>query len=341
MEELVEIDYEKLNRSQKLALFLILIGPEQASMIMQRLDDGQIELLCREITHFRMVPAAIQQNVIDEFSDIIGQGLSSVLGGARFAQKTLEMAKGDFKAASLLGRIAPIGDTSSVISEIAEMDVRQIFNLIKYEQAQTIAFVMSYLTPSKAAELLIMVHGEQREEVVERIGMMDTTTIDNMNKVVFSLRKHVDQKEQPALHDIGGVRLVADLLNRIEKTVSKGLLTKIEERNPTLGSQIQRKMFSFDDLIQLSTRDLQRVMREIESSDLVVALKAANDNLQRALLGAVSKRAAETLMEEMEMLGPVRLKDVEAAQDRIIQSVRSLEEDGEITLDKEGSDVLV
>jgi len=341
MDEIAKIDYEKLNRMQRLALFLIVIGAEQASHILGGFDEAQIEQICREITNFKLVPRDVQAKVLEEFTGIVGLSVGAALGGSRYAYKTLEMAKGDYKAQTMLGRVAPVGDSTEVITEIAEMDTRQIFNLIKYEQAQTIAFVISNLTPTKAAEVVMMVDPVQREEVIERIGIMNATTADNMNKVVFALRKNIDTKEQPSTHRVGGVRLVADLLNRLDKSVSKTLLTKIEERNPSLGNMIQRKMFSFDDLISLSNRDLQRVMREIESSDLVVALKSANENLQNALLGAVSKRAAETLREEMEMLGPVRLKDVEAAQDRIIQSVRQLEEDGEVTIDQEGSDVIM
>lgn len=337
-----DINYETLSRVQKLALFMIVIGPEQASRIIQDFDEMEIEAVCREIANFNIVEEPLQQKVLEEFSGIIGKSLGSVLGGSTFAHRALEMAKGDYKATSLLSRIGPMGNSNQVMEEVSELDTRQIFNLIRYEQAQTIAFVVSYLSPKKAAEILMMITPEMREEVVERIGIMNPTKLENVNKVVQSIRRHVNQKDAATtLQQSGGVRVVADLLNLIDKDISKTLLTKLEERNPALGQAIQRKMFSFDDLVNLSTRDLQRVMREIESNDLVVALKSANARLQEALLGAVSKRAAETLKEEMEMLGPVRLRDVEAAQDRIIQAVRSLEEEGEITLDQGKSDVIL
>lgn len=338
---LPQIDYGSLNRTQKLALFLIVIGPEHAAQILKDFDEIETEQLCREIANFDIISEGIQQQVLEDFSEIIGSCLGAVLGGSRFAQKALGIAKGDYKAAALLGRIGPIGNSTEVISEIAEMDSRQIFNLIRNEQAQTIAFVMSHLTSQKASEILMMITPEQREGVVERIGIMTATKQENVNKVVRTIRKHVNPKDQTVtLQHSGGVRQVADLLNFIQKDVSKNLLAKIEERNPALGQAIQRKMFSFDDLIKLSARDLQRVMREIESNDLVIALKSANTRLQDVLLGAVSKRAAETLREEMSMLGPVRLKDVEGAQDRIIQAVRALEEEGEISLDQGGADVV-
>ncbi|MDP0499633.1 MAG: flagellar motor switch protein FliG [Verrucomicrobiota bacterium JB022] len=337
-----DIKYEGLNRFQKLALFLIVIGPEQAAQILQQFDEFEIEMIVREIANFRIIGEDVQRMAIDEFSEIIGTSFGAILGGTPFAQKALEMAKGDYKASTLMGRIAPLSTSTEVMSELSEMDTRMIYNLIRNEQPQTLAFVMSYLSSKKASEVLMMVPQETREEVIERIGTMDKTTPDNVQKVIENIRRHASQKEPTSgMSQSGGVRAVADLLNLLDKNLSKTLLTKLSERNPNLGQAIQRKMFSFDNLISLSQRDLQRVMREIESNDLVVALKAANKPLQQALLGAVSKRAAETLMEEMDMLGPVRLKEVEAAQDRIIQTVRQLEEEGEITIDGGGGDVLV
>ncbi|KAF0096113.1 MAG: flagellar motor switch protein FliG [Puniceicoccaceae bacterium 5H] len=335
-----DIKYEGLNRMQKLALFLIVIGPEQAAQILQQFDEFEIEQLVREIANFRIIGDDVQRAVVDEFSEIIGTSFGAILGGTAFAQKALEMAKGDYKASSLMGRISPVSTSTEVMSELSEMDTRLIFNLIRNEQAQTLAFVMSYLSPQKASEILMMVPLETREEVIERIGTMDQTTPENVQKVIENIRRHANLKETTSMSQSGGVRAVADLLNLLDKNLSKTLLTKLTERNPTLGQSIQRKMFSFENLISLSQRDLQRVMREIDSTDLVVALKSANKPLQQALLGAVSKRAAETLMEEMDMLGPVRLKEVEAAQDRIIQNVRQLEEEGEITIEG-GGDVMV
>jgi flagellar motor switch protein FliG len=170
---------------------------------------------------------------------------------------------------------------------------------------------------------------------------MESTSLEHVGRVVNILKKQFDSKHKPTMHRSGGVRAVADLLNLMDKDTSKTLLSKLEERAPQLGLQIRRKMFSFEDLIRIDPADLQRVARELEMADLVVAMKSANSNLQEALLGAVSKRAAESMREEMEMLGPVRLKEVEAAQDNIIQVVRRLEEEGEITLDFGGENSMV
>lgn len=334
------IDYNSLTKVQKLALFFIVVGPEVSAELLKTFEDAEIESICREISNFTIISEDVQNKVVEEFSDVISMSLGSILGGARFAQRTLELAKGDYKAANLLSRIAPVGNSTEVIQEISDMEPRQIHNLVRGEQAQTIAFIISHLSHEKAASLISMLTPEVSEEVIERIGAMEYTSLEHVGKVVGCLRKHFDTKHKPTMHRSGGVRAVADLLNLMDKEHSKTLLVKLEERNPQLGMQIRRKMFSFEDLIRLDANDLQRVTRELEMSDLVVAMKSAHISLQDAILRSVSKRAAESLREEMEMLGPVRLKEVESAQDRIIQIVRRLEEEGEISLDGGGGNII-
>jgi flagellar motor switch protein FliG len=237
--------------------------------------------------------------------------------------------------------VGPTGTSIDVIKDIAEMEGRQICNLIKNEQAQTIAFVLSYLETAKAAEILTMLSPEVREEVVERLGTIESTSLELVGKVVRSLGKHFDVKARPTFHRSGGVRSVADVLNALDKDISKSLLAKIEERNAALGSAVRKKMFGFEDLLRLSQQDLQRVMREVDSANLAVAMKSASETLRNKIYGAISKRAAESLKEEISMLGPVRLRDVEQGQDAIIQVVRRLEEEGEVSLEAQESNVVV
>ncbi|HCJ12454.1 MAG: flagellar motor switch protein FliG [Verrucomicrobia bacterium GWF2_51_19] len=335
-----KVNYEGLNRHQKMAYFLVLVGPDSAAQILKDFDDEEIETVCREIAAVRIVERDIQRKIIDEFSSIIGDSVGGILGGSGFAQKALEKARGDYKAATIISHIAPVGSTTDLIEEVSDMEPRQIFNLMRYEQAQTIAFLISYLNPQKAADVISMLPLDGREEVVERIGSMGKTSSAMLSKVVKTLKKHIVTSDQHTKHISGGVRAVADLLNVLDKDISKTLLAKIEERNAQLGSDIRRKMFSFDDLIRISVPDLQRITREIEMADLVLALKSANQSLMEHLFKAVSKRAAETLKEELELLGPVKLKDVEAAQDRIIQVVRGLEDKGEISIESGGDRVI-
>jgi len=337
--EFEPIQYDKLTKKQKLAIFLITVGPEAASMLLETFDDFEVEQIVSEVTIYPMIDREIQDKVVAEFSDVIGESLGSILGGANFAQKTLEMAKGEYKAANIMGRITPGATSNDMIKEICDMEPRQIFNLIRDEQPQTIAFVTSYLNTEKCVALVEMLNPELREEVVERIGTMEGTSSEMIRKVVSTLKLHVDTKEKPTLMTSGGLRHVADILNVLDKETSKALINKLEERNPELGQMVRKKMFSFEDLIRLDLGDLQRVTREVEMSDLVMALKAAQPALQEMIFKSVSKRAAETLKDEMDMLGQVKMKEVEAAQDRIIQIVRRLEEEEEITLDADGEKI--
>jgi flagellar motor switch protein FliG len=334
-------DFSKLTRQQKLAIFLIILGPEPAAEIMRHLDDTDIELVCREMAQFTMVSEALRQKVLEEFSPIIGQSIAATMGGLDYARRALEIARGDYKAGSIIGRLGPAGTAVEVIKDISEMEGRQIYNLVKNEQPQTISFVLSYLDGPKAAEIFALLSPDLREEVIERLGTIDSTSLDLVSKIVRNLGKHFDNKVRPTYHRSGGVRAVADLLNGIDKEMSKNLLARIEERNAHLGAAIRKKMFSFEDLGRLANADLQRVLREVDSANLAVSMKSASEQLKEKIFGAISKRAAESLKDEISMLGPVRLKDVEVSQDAIIQVVRRLEEEGSISLGGEAEGEVV
>jgi flagellar motor switch protein FliG len=330
---MADVDYPKLTRQQRLAVFLICIGPEAAAEVLRHFDDQEIEAICREMAGFPMIADTVQRQALEEFSGIVAGSVGSALGGLAYAQRTLEIAKGDYKANTIMGRVGPAGSAVDVIKDITEMEGRQIFNLIKQEQPQTIAFMLSYLDAAKAGQVFALLSPDLREDVVERLGTIESTSLDLVGKIARSLGKHFDTKSRPAYHSSGGVRAVADLLNELEKDMSKTLLARLEERNAGLGAAIRKKLFSFEDLSRLAAADLQRVLREVDSGNLAISMKSASEPLREKIYAGLSKRAAESLREEIELLGPVKLKDVEAAQDVVIQAVRRLEEEGQIALD--------
>jgi len=333
------MDYSKLTKSQKIAAFLIIIGSEAASEVMRHFDNAQLELICREMAELSIIDGQVRQSLLEEFSGVVATGIGSVLGGADYAQLALEKAKGDYTASMILNRVAPTSRAVEGGEDIRQMDARQILNLVKSEQPQTIAFIMSYLDIAKAAEITLLLPPDMREEVFERLGAMDETSRDIVNKIAKSLSRHLDKKSvQQGLHRSGGVKSAADILNSLDKDTRNTLLTRIEERNAPLGAAIRKKVFSFEDLVRLLPVDLQRVLREVDMADLAIALKSAKAPLVASVMASVSKRAAESLKDDIEMLGPLKAKDVEAAQDKIIQVVRKLEEAEEITLDTGGDD---
>ena len=333
------MDYSKLTKSQKIAAFLIIIGSEAASEVMRHFDNAQLELICREMAELSIIDGQVRQSLLEEFSGVVATGIGSVLGGADYAQLALEKAKGDYTASMILNRVAPTSRAVEGGEDIRQMDARQILNLVKSEQPQTIAFIMSYLDIAKAAEITLLLPPDMREEVFERLGAMDETSRDIVNKIAKSLSRHLDKKSvQQGLHRSGGVKSAADILNSLDKDTRNTLLARIEERNAPLGAAIRKKVFSFEDLVRLLPVDLQRVLREVDMADLAIALKSAKAPLVASVMASVSKRAAESLKDDIEMLGPLKAKDVEAAQDKIIQVVRKLEEAEEITLDTGGDD---
>ncbi len=330
-----DIDFTRLTRQQKLAVFLICIGPESAAEMFKHFDDTEIESICREMTNYPMIPESTQKQAMEEFGSLVATSAGMALGGINYAQRALEICKGNYKASAIINRVGPVSNSNVVMNEIAEMEGRQIFNLIKQEQPQTISFVLSYLEPAKAGEIFALLSPELREDVIERLGTIESTPVELVGKIVRSLGKHFDTKARPVLHNSGGVRAVAGLLNTLEKEMSKTLLARIEERNAILGAAVRKKLFSFEDLLRLQLTDLQRVLREVDSGNLAISMKSASELLRDKIYAGLSKRAAESLKEEIELLGPVRLKDVEAAQDVIIQAVRRLEEEGQISLDSD------
>jgi flagellar motor switch protein FliG len=336
------LDYANLTKPQKTAAFMVLIGAEAAAELLRHFDDIETEIIVREMANLPLVDQEAQQSLVEEFIELIGSGVTSALGGMGFAKQTLDLARGPQTAAHILQRAIPPSTSIDAVRELSLMEPRQIFNLIKGEQPQTIAFVLSYLDTAHAAEIVPLLTEDKRDEVVQRLADMEPTSLDLVSKVMNNLNKHVDaRQQQAALSRRGGAEAAAQLLNRLESKMGKGILGKIDERNAALGSAIRKKMFTFDDFVRVSSPDLQRILREVETRDLAISLKSAREPLKKAFFAGMSKRAAEGLKEEMEMLGPVRMKDVEGAQDRMIAAARGLEEKGEITLVEEEANAVV
>jgi len=338
---MAEIDYAKLSRQQKLAIFLIVIGPEAAADVLRQFGDQEAEQLCREMSQFPMIPEPIQREALEAFSGLVAQSATSALGGLSYAQRALGLAKGDNKASSIMGRLGPVGRPVQVINDISEMEGRQIFNLLKSEHPQTIAFVLSHLESSKAAEVFSLFSPDLRDELIERLGTIESTSLALVDKIARSLGRHFDAKVRPTFHHSGGVRSVAGLLNELEKGVSKTLLAHLDERNNALGAEVRKQMFGFEEIGRLQQADMQRLLREVDTVQLATALKGASEPMRAKVFGALTKRAAEGLREELDLLSSVKHKEIEVAQDAIIQVVRRLEDEGQISVESDAAESAV
>ena len=333
------MEYTELTKSQKIAAFLVIIGAESASEVMRYFDNAQLDQICKDMAELHVIDGATRQNILTEFTGVVATGMTSVIGGPGYARQALELAKGDYAASVILNRVAPSAGHVEGGDDIRDMEPIQVLNIIKSEQPQTIAFILSYLDTAKAAEITRLLPEDMREEVVELLGSMEETSRDIVVKIARNLNRHMDKKSaQKTMHRSGGVKSAAEILNCMDKETRNGLLSRIDQRNSDLGAAIRKEVFSFEDITRLSSTDLQRIARDIDMADLAKALKTAKPAMVNAFMGSISKRAAESIRDEMEMMGSVKAKDVQAAQDRIMMIVRKLEETEEISLDGGGED---
>jgi len=321
-----------MTRHQKLAALLVLLGVESASQILKNLDEHEVELISTEMSKLTLITQEMRAEILREFSEMAVQASTAVLGGAAYTKSVLEKSVGLFRASDIIGRVAPAPLPVGSMRQIVEMDLRQLFNLLKEEQPQTVALVASYLSPEKTSQLMTMFSDSARDQIIERLATLGPTPVEVVETIVQVLSQKTNVKSTRALSQTGGLKTAADVLNAMDRNFSDPLLTELDRRNPELGQAIRHKMFTFEDLITLEPASLQKIMREVDMRDLAVSLKNASPRLKDALLGCISKRAAETVKEEVSFLGSVKKKDVEAAQLRVVDSVRRLESEGEVEI---------
>jgi flagellar motor switch protein FliG len=324
--------YSTLNRTQKLAAFLILLGPESAGELLRHFNSDQLEAVAREMVAIPYVDPGLRDSILEEFSAVVFQGIQAAIGGVDVTHSSLEAAKGDYLALKLMNRVAP-PSLADLDTGVSEMDGRQIYNLLRAEQLQTIAFILSFMDSKKAADVVRLMPAEQREEVIERLGTMEPTSRDWIKKVSLNLQRHFDRRSQQGIHKSGGVDACADILNSLDKETKKTLLSAMDVRNAELGNAIRKKVFGFEDLARLLPGDLQKVLKEVEISDLAKAFKGAKPEVVASFYKIMSKRQAAGVMEEVDMLPPQRAKDIEKAQELVIAAARKLDEAGDISID--------
>ncbi len=322
-----------LTPTQKLAALMILLGEETASIMLKTFDDNERELISAEMSNLPMLNLEQQTIVLQEFTEMALQANSALVGSVDYTRNVLEKSVGLFKAAEIIGRVGTKRTSVAAMQQLIDLDANGICNLLKEEQPQTIALVVSYLSAQKGSEVLMLLPETVREQVIERIATLASTPIEVVETVGEVLSKKIGQKLTRALNQTGGVKSAAAVLNAMGKEQRQTIINKMDERTPDLVRAIRMKMFTFDDLQTLDPKSLQKVMREVDAAKLAVALSAATESLRKSMLGSLSKRAAETVMDEISNMGKTSLREVESCQDSIIDIVRKLEADGEISLE--------
>ncbi len=331
---------EELTGIQKAAILLIALGPERSSKIFQHLKDDEIEALTLEIANTKSVPSDVKDEVIDEFYEVCLAQQYIAEGGIAYAKELLDKALGEDRARDVIGRL-----TASLqvrpFEFVRKADASQLLNFIQDEHPQTIALILSYLPASQAAAVVGALAPEKQADVAKRIATMDRTSPDVIKEVEKVLEKKLASLVNQDYTIVGGVDSIVNILNTVDRSTEKHIMETLEIEEPELADEIRRKMFVFEDILLLDNRAIQTVLREVENNELAVALKNANEDVQKVIFDNLSSRLATMIKEDMEFMGPVRLKDVEEAQQKIVNIIRKLEDTGEIVISRGGGDEIV
>ncbi|MBQ8199543.1 MAG: flagellar motor switch protein FliG [Lachnospiraceae bacterium] len=325
---------------QKAAILLISLGPEKSSQIFKHLKEEEIEELTLEIANTKSITTQVKDDVINEFYEICLAQQYIAEGGIGYAKELLEGALGPEKAMEVIGRLTASLQVKP-FEFVRKADASQLLNFIQDEHPQTIALIMSYLSPSQAAQILSALAPDRQADVAKRVATMDRTSPDVIKEVERVLETKLSSLVNQEYNVIGGVDAVVEILNTVDRGTEKHIMETLEIEEPELADEIRKKMFVFEDILLLDDRAIQRVLRDVENSDLAIALKGANEQVQNAIFNNLSKRLAAMIREDMEFMGPVRMKDVEEAQQKIVNIIRKLEDSAEIVISRGGGDEIV
>ncbi|HEU5140976.1 MAG TPA: flagellar motor switch protein FliG [Bacillales bacterium] len=330
----------ELSGKERAAVLLISLGPDSSAQIYKHLTEEEIEKLTLEISNMRKVDNNLQDEIVDQFHQIaLAQDYISQ-GGIGYAKTVLEKALGKNEAMGIINRLTSTLQVRP-FDFARKADPAQVLNFIQNEHPQTIALILSYLDAAQAGQILSALPHEMQGDVAKRIALMESTSPEVINEVERILERKLSATFTQDYTQAGGVEAVVQVLNGVDRSTEKTILDELEIQDPELVEEIKKRMFVFEDIVTLDKRGIQRVVRDVENEDLMLSLKAASEEVKNIVFENMSQRMAETLKEEMEFMGPVRLRDVEEAQTRIVSVIRRLEDAGEIVIARGGGDEVI
>ena len=336
------MDYENLTPMQKAAVALVAFGSEVAAYVLKGMNESDLEAITVEIANLQDVPADIESMVIEECHNIFMARQYISQGGVDYASHILEQAVGASRAQEIMHRLESTFTTKG-FSLLKDIDPKQLSGFFENEHPQTTALVLTQLSPQQAASVLSELSPELQTEVSLRVATMEKISPEILKEVESTLETHFGADSRRDLSVSGGAKAIAEILNLIDTTAEKNILQSLEAEDGDLAAEVKNMMFVFDDLVLLDDRSIQRLLKEVETKDLSTSLKAASDEVKNKIFSNVSERVSVMIAEEMEFMGPTRLSDVEAAQGRIVEAVRRLEEEGQVIISGRGGkeDIIV
>ena len=331
---------EEFTGLQKAAILLITLGPERSATIFKHLKEDEIEELTLEIANTRSVSSQVKEEVLNEFYQVCLAQQYIAEGGIGYAKELLDKALGEDKAQEVISKL-----TASLqvrpFEFVRKTDPSQILNFIQDEHPQTIALILSYMAPAQSSLVIGSLPPDKQSDVAKRIAMMDRTSPDVIKEVERVLERKLASLINQDYTIVGGVDSIVAILNSVDRGTEKHIMEALEIEEPELADEIRKKMFVFEDILLLDDRAIQRVLRDVDNNDLGIALKGANEEVQNVIFKNLSKRLAAMIKEDMDFMGPVRMKDVEEAQQKIVSVIRKLEDASEIVISRGGGDEII
>ncbi len=331
---------ERITGLQKAAILLIALGPEKSASIFKHLKEEEIEELTLEIANTRTITPQVRDEVLEEFYQVCLAQQFIAEGGINYAKDVLEKSFGADKARDVIGKLTASLQVKP-FEFVRKTDPSQLLNFIQDEHPQTIALILSYLSAAQSALIISALPPDRQADVAKRIAVMDRTSPDIIKEVEKVLESKLASLVNQDYTIVGGVDAVVEILNTVDRGTEKHIMETLEIEEPELADEIRKKMFVFEDILLLDDRAIQRVLRDVDNSDLAIALKGSNEDVQNAIFNNLSKRLAVMIKEDMEFMGPVRMKDVEEAQQKIVNIIRKLEDSAEIVISRGGGDEIV
>lgn len=330
----------RLTGKRKAAILLVTMGPERAAKVLKNLEDSEVEALTIEIANLGKVTNEERKAVLEEFQSLTKAREMIISGGIDYAKEMLIKAFGPEKAMQIIERLVS-NLAVKPFEFMKSADVVQIVNFLQSEHPQTIALVLSFLDTRIAAQVLGSLPENLQIEVIKRISLLERASPDVVKEVEKLLEKKFAGVATQTMSAVGGLDTAAEIMNNLDRSTEKNLMERLTYETPELAEEIRRRMFVFEDILKLDDRSVQLVLREVNTQDLAVALKGASEELKQKIFNNMSKRAQQLLKDEIEFMGPVRVKDVEEAQQKIINIIRRLEEAGEIVIARGGGEELI
>lgn len=330
-----------MDGTDKAAILLLYLGPEATAKVFEHMDDSEIKQISKSMARLGHVPHSVIQDVVTEFTEMTNPETGIFSQGEEFVRKILEQTLGVQKAEMLLKEIssASFGD---MVDILANLDGKTIANFLSQEHPQTIAVILAKLRAKQTGEIIAMLPQELQAEVVMRIADVDQVSPEILEDIDEVIKRELTAMGGIQRYKVGGVEKVVDMFNYLDRSKEKQILDKLDVLNPPLAEVIRKHLFTFDDIFKLDDRSIQGIMRELSNDTLTLAMKTAPDEIKEKIFRNISSRAAEMIKEDLEVMGPVRLSDVEKAQGEIIKIVRRMEEEGKVVLaGRGGDDVLV